>query len=153
MNKERILKLASMLRHDALPKIKGKCVHFNMDAFFEIDQNVVRDKAGLFQKYEVNWCGTEACLAGLTVLNWKPSVLHINTQTGDFITDDVETQAARILGIDYDVAQQLFVPKWLYHAEEYGFPETTNTDKLRAAAVLERLAKTGKVDWEMKEMG
>ena len=141
MNKERILELASILRGNQLPAIKGHCAHFDMRSYFFVPYDYSRE--------EPDWCGTRACLAGLTIIRWAPERLIIDeegevaikSEDGQRSVDFFEL-ARDILEINADQADDLFVPDWLDHAG------VVTRDNEHAATVLERLARTGRVNWD-----
>lgn len=125
MNKERILQLADAIeREGARPEPE---LGFNMNYF-----RVERNESCLFEDFAERPCGTVACIAG--------HALRLAGIDGTFIA------AAKWLGLSYigSEGEELFYPGNVSGICVFWWSDITPA---HAAAVLRRLAETGKVEW------
>ena len=96
---------------------------FNMSAWFQVVRR--KNRAGVYQE-----CGTTGCIAG-----WARQ-LYAGGKGDAFNT------AKDLLGLTWDQADDLFYTR--------GIRRKSLVSPHRAAKVLRRLAKTGKVDWSIR---
>ncbi len=126
LNVKRCLQLAEALDNHELLK---KGIGFNMGTY--------GSKANGKQDAEGHPCKTVACIAGHALAIWAPKD-WAKIISGEDVRFSESEAAAKILGIEEGhIASRLFT-------------STTRTDipPWRAAAVLRRLAKTGRVEWD-----
>lgn len=83
-----------------------------------------------------NWhCGTTGCIAG-----WACDVFGNGNEP--FYTDEIQFDAAVLLGLPHHIADDLFVPT---------DGALTDIKPKHAANVLRHLAETGEVDWSIAD--
>lgn len=104
-------------------------------------------------------CGTACCIAGAAVYFFAPEEakrfeLDLEEQLKDkffhpeydvasadfFGYNNIEEIACKLLDLDYDTGDELFVPS--------GIVALSNIQPSEAAAVIRELIKTGEVNWE-----
>lgn len=131
MNKERILQLADAIeREGALPEPD---LGFNMNYFMSEIIKADADEWGPIRgDFAYRPCGTVGCIAGHTA--------HLAGITGGFWA------AAEWLGLSYvgSDGAELFFPGGVSGIRVFRWSDITPA---HAAAVLRRLAETGKVEW------
>ena len=131
MNTARLLALADAIEGHVLPELG-----FNMEVYYSTAYRNLPDRSG-------HECGTIACIAG-----WACK-LYGSLGEGYFAT------AAYHLDLDYETANELFIPPGPAHWDEENhswqeFPVNTwKATPAQAARVIRHLAATGKVDWRV----
>lgn len=131
MNKERILELADLIENQAFA---DEGVGFNMSYYY------LTNSSGLEVKdYAGHPCGTAACIAGHAWLAAQRGTDgHVHTL--DKIIGprgETEYEAKKYLGLNWRVAEELFIPECL----------GDHPTPAEAARTLRHLAATGNVDW------
>lgn len=123
MNKDGLRVISDWLKNGAPhEKVDGEVdLGFNMEYWAEEDEY---DKVG-------NSCGAVMCIAGAA---------HHFLGTWDDYVDDYHATARELLNLDYDIAFELFEPD--HYSSAY------NAAPKQAAAVIDNLIETGKVEWE-----
>lgn len=100
------------------------------------------------------WCGTACCIAGAALLFGDPECLEVTLdnmcstyQAGTHFwwSDNVETLAAELLGLDEETATRLFLP-WSVYFDD---PLPPSLPPSLAARVIDNLIETGIVDWKI----
>lgn len=117
MNTENILRLADEIEQRGLNNLG-----FNMKHFYSAGDSE---------------CGTTACIAGWAVL------LEGRTHPMNLSTFGCINTAARWLGLDPELAKNLFCPGYTRDEDHCGW----NATPKQAAQVLRHLAETGEVNW------
>ena len=122
-------------------------IKFNMDTWTEIKERVddldtetLREK-----KIKIQECTTACCIGGFVVLDSLSKGKLMVDRTGRWYGDDDDGKAADLLGMEYDLAHELFYP----FGSRYGL---IPWDKIRgkaAARVVRHYLETGEVDWSL----
>lgn len=124
MNLKNMRKLRTHLRSRKNP------MAFDMTTWFRHNKRRLKTATGICNAVEKHPCGTAACLAGhAALLAWQSgdvSKWHKNV--------DIENVAAEWLGLDYVVANELFMGRW---PGEYKY--LSDITKPQAIAELTRL--------------
>lgn len=127
MNVERVRELATAIRTASLVE---RDVGFNMSVFNEtIERADCADMTG-------HNCGTVACVAGWAALMWAEEEL---TEDDDYINFLSNT-----LDVSFEMAENIATPDVSDGTLDYS---VITTDQ--AADMLERLADTGEVKWNL----
>ena len=135
MNKAKVLKLAKTLAE--CEKLKKGITRKGIKNPVGFNMAVYHGKTYLEMPDHVNNCKTVACLAGWTlVMENRPFKKNINNMAAL-----IHDEAAEILGLDEDQADELFTPNTEMRYEEI-------TPKI-AIKTLRNLAKTGEVVWDL----
>lgn len=124
MNKERILQLAAAIEREG--------ARDEPELGFNMQYLLVETDDYLYKDFAERPCGTVGCIAG--------HVSHLAGIDGDF------SAAAEWLGLSYSngEGEELFFPGAVSGINVFHWDAITPT---HAAAVLRRLAETGKVEW------
>lgn len=126
MNIPNLRLLAARLR---APATEG---HFNLASWFSTNGNSWDGKGSQV----IHDCGTTACIAGHAAVMASPTLTA--SQLRDYNTKGV---AQHWLGLDYDVATELFNPT------TFAVPDRPAVTRFEAAEVIDRLIETGGVSW------
>lgn len=144
MNRDNILAVADAIENSTLAQRHRKAdrIGFNMENFVLRAYRGVDDKTG-------HACGTVACIAGWAVAlfdeNGEPREKPLSPKDlKGLAAQDITEQAGKTLGLKFKVSEDLFMA-W---SSPLDLGDITAE---HAVKTLRHLARTGKVNWEIKK--